>query len=624
MKNMTPTIYKTLYAIIFLIFIPIMLWFWAKHTEDVINAPIIDATIVGYVMVILGFILMLWAMYYLKKYGKGLPMNAFPPLKFVTKGPYKLFRHPIYWGFGILMVGYFISSKSASGLWLVAPITILSMIALVMGYEVIDLRERFPSERIKTVLDLPEKSEQQAGIRARLTSLFWILALLFLSNYIIAVLVGDHPMIFVKRVVLPIQTENPYLPLLSLLFIVVIPFALKRKEQLRHWVIVSLIAISISAYSALLYPGLCAQYLALNDNIYYFVPVFMILLSVKSVVHQSKALGAFMTLIAIALIYIQLAFSRSAIIHLSSSFIVFLIAGYYDHIWNYLRRNTEKIANSWQEWVFGKVRVINHGFYVGFGSFIGIMLTGILVGDFYAWGILIFAVIVIIFSALWAQIIEGSEKLKRPYGYYGALVGILFASLAVWAMGYDVWIIIGVISVVMPWVQGIGRLRCLVNGCCHGSKVDNANIGIKYFHHRSRVCGISHLKGELLHPTPLYAIIWLFFVGFILLSLWIHDFLSSFIFGLYLILTGIGRFVEEAYRGEVQTPIIKGLRLYQWTAILSVVIGMAMTIVHIEAIKIPSDFGWETILSAVTGGLFTAFAMGVDFPYSNARFSRLV
>jgi len=109
-----------------------------------------------------------------------------------------------------------------------------------------------------------------------------------------------------------------------------------------------------------------------------------------------------------------------------------------------------------------------------------------------------------------------------------------------------------------------------------------------------------------------------------LFSLWYNNFSSPFIFGLYLILTGIGRFVEEAYRGEVQTPIIKGLRLYQWTAIISVLIGIIMTVIHIDVVVVSSDVGWETIMSAMIGGLFTAFAMGVDFPYSNKRFSRLV
>lgn len=623
--NITTTkINKTLYAIVFLIIIPGMLWLWAKYTEDLIKFPVIESTLASWVFIVFGVLLIAWAMFSLKKYGKGLPMNAYPPIRFVTNGPYHFFRHPIYWGFGILMISYFILTKSASGLWLVTPITILSMIALVMGYEAIDLKKRFPNVSKTTILDLPAKRKEPPGTSARFVSLFWVLAPLFLANFIIATLVGNNAAILGKPLILPIHTENQYLPLLSLLFIMAIPFVIKRKDLLRTWAITSIIAVCISTFTALLYPSVSAQYLPIQHGFVYFVPIFLMLLSIKVLFKQSKPLGVLFGMIAIALMSIQLTFSRSAVLHLSSAVIIFLLAGNYFHIWIFLRKGAEKIANSWHEWVFSKVRVINHGFYVGFGTFLGILLAGILVGDAYAWAILIFAIVVILFSALWAQIIEGSEKLKRPYGYYGALVGIIFASLVVRAIGYNVWVVIGVISVVMPWVQGIGRFRCLVNGCCHGSKVDNPDIGIRYFHHRSRVCGISHLKGELLHPTPLYAMIWLFLVGFILLSLWYHDFSSSFIFGLYLILTGIGRFVEEAYRGEVQTPIIKGLRLYQWTAILTVLIGIIMTAIHIDVVAITADFGWETVVSALIGGLFTTFAMGVDFPYSNARFSRLV
>ncbi|MFO7720192.1 MAG: prolipoprotein diacylglyceryl transferase [Gillisia sp.] len=624
MNKTTVIINKTLYAIVFLIIVPGMLLLWAKYTEELISFPVIESTFAGYFLVIFGVLLMAWAMFSLKKYGKGLPMNAYPPSIFVTNGPYHFLRHPIYWGFGILMIGYFILTESASGLWLVTPITILSMIALVMGYEAIDLKKRFPNESMKTILDLPANKKESPSADARLVSLFWVFAALFLANFIIASLEGNTAAILGKPLILPILPENQYLPLLSLLFIIAIPFFIKRKDLLRTWAITSIIAIGISTFMALLYPGLGAQYLPVQPGMFYFVPIFLLLLSIKVLFRQSKPLGILFGLIVIALMGIQLTFSRSAVLHLSGAIVIFLLAGYYFQIWTFLRKGAEKIANSWQEWVFGKVRVINHGFYVGIGTFLGILLAGILIGDAYAWAILIFAFVVIVFSALWAQIIEGSEKLKRPFGYYGALVGIIFASLAIWAIGYNVWVIIGVISAVMPWVQGIGRFRCLVNGCCHGAKVDNPNIGIKYFHPRSRVCGISHLRGELIHPTQLYSMIWLLLVGFVLLSLWVHDFSSSFILGLYLILTGIGRFVEEAYRGEVQTPIIKGLRLYQWMAILSVLAGIIMTIIHIEVVVITATFGWETVVSALIGGLFTAFAMGVDFPNSNARFSRLV
>jgi prolipoprotein diacylglyceryltransferase len=255
---------------------------------------------------------------------------------------------------------------------------------------------------------------------------------------------------------------------------------------------------------------------------------------------------------------------------------------------------------------------------------LGLLLAGILAGKEYSIALLVFAFIVIIIAALWAQIIEGSEKLKRPFGYYGGLVGILFGSCAVWIMGFNVWIVIGVASVIMPWVQAIGRLRCLVNGCCHGHKVENPLIGIRYFHPRSRVCNISGLKGELLHPTQLYSILWLSVVGLFLLALWNNGHSSTFIFGLYLILTSLGRFVEEAYRGEVQTPIVKGLHLYQWTAILSLVVGIIMTSIQIESAVIHPGFSWDSVLAGIVCGIFCFFVMGVDFPNSNVRFSRLV
>jgi prolipoprotein diacylglyceryltransferase len=132
------------------------------------------------------------------------------------------------------------------------------------------------------------------------------------------------------------------------------------------------------------------------------------------------------------------------------------------------------------------------------------------------------------------------------------------------------------------------------------------------------------LKGELLHPTQLYSIIWLFFVGFILLSLWNNHLSYSFIFGLYLILTGLGRFVEEAYRGEVQTPNVKSLHLYQWTAIASVFVGILMTVIHVAPADINPGFSWKSLIVAFISGFFLFFAMGVDFPYAHVRFSRLV
>lgn len=624
MKRNTQFFGKFIYAVTFLILIPAVLWFWARYTQSIVALPIIESTVAGMTLIVTGGLLMLWGMFALQYYGKGLPMNAYPPPVFVTKGPYRLFRHPIYWGFGLLMIGYFVYSGSASGLWLVSPLTVMGMVALVLGHESIDLKKRFPDQSIRTVLDYPENKTDSADFRDRLTSLFWVGSYLILSNFMIDQLNGNVPALFGGPIKMLPAFENQYWSFLSFVFLIIIPFVLKGKQNLREWELSGFFALSFSAFIAFLYPEIGAQYFPSQGSVLLAVPVFLLFISLRALFRQPGFVTITLAIAGFFLVFIQLINSRSAILHFASSIMIFLLSAYSLQIWIFLKNASEKIANSWKEWVFGKVRVINHGFYVGFGAFSGILLAGILAGKEYALALLVFAVLVTLFSALWAQIIEGSAKLKRPFGYYGGLVGILFGSLAVWAMGLNAWVIIGVASVVMPWVQAIGRLRCLVNGCCHGSRIDNPLVGIRYLHPRSRVCNISGLKGELVHPTQLYSILWLFFVGVFLITLWNKNISPSFIFGLYLILTSLGRFVEEAYRGEAQTPNIKGLHLYQWTAIISVVVGILMTVIRIEQPVINPGFSLESLSVAAICGFFIFFAMGVDFPYSNARFSRLV
>src|SRR5689334_24097193 len=84
----------------------------------------------------------------------------------------------------------------------------------------------------------------------------------------------------------------------------------------------------------------------------------------------------------------------------------------------------------------------------------------------------------VIGSALWAQLVEGSTKLLRPFGYYGSLaggtIGLLLSS---YFFNADFFTLIGVIALAAPWVQAFGRFRCLVQGCCHG-KVADQSLGI--------------------------------------------------------------------------------------------------------------------------------------------------
>ena len=553
---------KILYAVIFLLLIPAGLWLWAENTHDIITFPAIRSTVIGWIMMVTGGMLMVWGMVVLKQTGKGLPMNAFPPPVFVSIGPYRFFRHPVYWGFGILMVGYFIFAGSASGQWLVSPLTILGITALVMGYEELDLKRRFPDQKIKTVLDLPENTVIIPSFRDRFASLFRVIPLLLLCNFLISILDGNSPPLLGNPLHLFTDDENLLFPYLSIGFLLTIPFFLKRKDLLREWTISVLLSICFTLFIGIQYPSIGAQYLPYQGSALITVPVFLFFISLKPIYQQSKRLAIVLTIIALFLTFFQLSNSRSAVLHFALSVLIFFLSSYYLQIWIFLKRTAERIANSWKEWIIGKVRVINYGVYAGLGTSFVILGGGILAGVKYTFALMVCSILLTICAALWAQIIEGSEKLKRPFGYYGSVAGLLLGSLVVWLMGLNIWVILGVSSVVMTWGQAMGRLRCLVNGCCHGCKTKNDILGIRFLHYRSRVNNISGLKGELLHPTQLYSILWLFFVGIVLFTLWMNHLSNPLIFGLYLILTSLGRFVEEAYRGEAQTVIIKGLRLY--------------------------------------------------------------
>lgn len=96
------------------------------------------------------------------------------------------------------------------------------------------------------------------------------------------------------------------------------------------------------------------------------------------------------------------------------------------------------------------------------------------------------------------------------------------------------------------------------------------------------------------------------------------------IVGVYLILAGLARFVEEAYRGEPQTAVKAGLKLYQWLAIMSVLAGVLVTMLGGSPSAPAPQLNWCALAAGTGFGLFASFALGVDFPDSNRRFARLV
>jgi prolipoprotein diacylglyceryltransferase len=210
----------------------------------------------------------------------------------------------------------------------------------------------------------------------------------------------------------------------------------------------------------------------------------------------------------------------------------------------------------------------------------------------------------------------------RPFGFWGYLLGICVSGSLAPLMGTPTWTLLAAYCVAAPFVQSLGRLRCLVQGCCHGSPCPEV-IGIRYDHPRSRVTKLSEFGGIPVHPTPVYSILWNVFIALLVGRLWWLGVDGRFLCGVYLLLIGLGRFVEEAYRGEPQTPVFAQLRLYQWAAVGAVLVGAGLTAWHGEA-PVPAPFPHATAMSmAIVFAVLTTCVMGLDFPESRRRFSRL-
>ena len=99
--------------------------------------------------------------------------------------------------------------------------------------------------------------------------------------------------------------------------------------------------------------------------------------------------------------------------------------------------------------------------------------------------------------------------------------------------------------------------------------------------------------------------------------LWYSNISLNLILSLYFILIGLTRFVEETYRGEIQTPIYNKLNIYQWISILFLFIGIFISMINNnEYIQLKFIWNKQYLIYSFIFGLITAFSMGIDFPKS--------
>ncbi|MCX6254900.1 MAG: prolipoprotein diacylglyceryl transferase, partial [Bacteroidia bacterium] len=437
----------------------------------------------------------------------------------------------------------------------------------------------------------------------------------------------------------PIWEFSEFFYLFTYLFALLIPLIIKTKEQLKCFIIDLWFATIIVGIIYLVIPFIVRQRVFIPHS--YFghlmllersldgetaaLPSFHVIWAFLAARYFSRSIMRFKWIWYILAVLISVSCittGNHSLLDVIAGFCMFIIIVYRLKIWNFIRLQSERLSNSWHEWRWGPVRLINHGFYGGAAGFAGTLLAGFFLGCQYAIAGFIIMIFVIVGAGLWAQFIEGSSKLLRPYGYYGGLTGGIIASILVSLIfSINLYTLLASFAMAGPWIQSIGRLRCLVQGCCHG-RPSNDNIGIRFTHPYSRVNKISGLSGVPLHPTQLYSIGTNIIAGLILIRLFSIGMPSSFIIGIYFILNGSGRFVEESFRGEAQTPYWAGMRIYQWIAIINILVGAFFSAIPTSGVLLfQPNIG--SLFLAIVMGILVVIASGVDFPESNRLFARL-
>ena len=620
------TVGKILYGALFVVVVPCLLILWAITAGANVHLAVYGSPLLGVAFAAAGFGLMCVATVELWRFGGGMPMNAFPPPRLVTRGTFGLLPHPIYTGFVLLCLGVAMAARSSSGLWLVTPAVALACATLVLGYEHQDLQKRFGhSLRV-----LPPDDDIAPSTLERVRFLL-LVVLPWLALYELTIRLPLHGtgfrLAFEDR--LPIVSWTTLVYQGTYVLVAVSPWFARTRRDLRKLMISGWTATAVvfpfywivpssAPRRPLLDHNWIAALLTVERNTYPPVaalPSFHVIWAViVARVFRPRWVGAILVAaVAASCIASGMHYVADVVLALA------IAPALYEPLrgWAALRSAAERLANSWRERRVGQVRIINHAFYAAAAAFVLIAIATGAAGPGREWKVLVVGTAGLVGSAAWAQWIEGSSRLKRPFGFYGGVIGATVACL----FFKERWLLLAANCLAAPWLQAIGRLRCLVNGCCHGRPTAE-EIGIRVTHPRSRVAHLADLAGVPLHATQLYSILGNILLGLILARLWISSCPLSLIAGIYAIGNGLARFAEEAYRGEPQTPTILGLRLYQWMAMGTVVLGAVLT--ALPSSSAPSwRFSPAGVWLAVAFAAVAGVALGVDFPESEHRLARL-
>lgn len=162
--------------------------------------------------------------------------------------------------------------------------------------------------------------------------------------------------------------------------------------------------------------------------------------------------------------------------------------------------------------------------------------------------------------------------LKDGFVVYGSIIGgILAAWIYCKKSGLPFWAVFDLVVPNLALAQGIGRIGCLLAGCCYGMEVKADNpIAIVF---ENSAYAPNHVP---LLPTQVISSV-LNFLHFAIL-LWLSKRLhrDGQLAGCYLIFYSIGRFILEFFRGDMIRGNVGSLSTSQFISLFMALAGFAM------------------------------------------------
>ena len=626
-----------LYGMLFCVLLPLGLvgWAWGLDRTATRFWPLPLSRAAGGVLLVAGMALMGGAMWRLRRQGGGLPMNAYPTLRWVTQGVYAWLPHPIYTGFVLTVVAVAALSASSGGFWVVAPACALGALSLVWGYEKPATERR---------LGTPAEPAAQLALLGRV-QLIWLPLVMWAALYaMFARLPAPAGAVDLRaqwELGLPLPEWAVWVYSLAYVFSVVAPLCVAERALLLRYRRAAWCVLAGGFGTMLLWPGqitmlqgdlspLGAELLALNravDADWLACPSFHAAWAILAACVLGRGWPAWRPAAwALALmICVSCVLTGShATVDVVAGMLLGGLGWQAASVWRVALHAAERLANSWSCRRWRSVRIISHWLWSALGAAVGLVVVIWFAGaDSAGWATLV-VVAGLLAAGAWGGWLEGGNRLARPFGYYGFLFGSLAALALVLAVDAPLGgRLAAAFATAAPLAQAIGRLRCLVQGCCHGRPVAMAHNGMRVWQPMSRVVALARLANVPIHATQLYSIGGNLVIAAILWRLWALQVSWTLIGGLYLLLSSMLRFVEEQYRGEPQTPSRHGLAVYQWLALAMALAGMALSMLDGPQLAAAHTVPALGVALAVGMGLLAALLMSVDWPDSRRRFSRL-